>query len=203
MFMQRMTSLPLLAMLGCVVASGSASAVPIWTINSGTVTGATGLDVGGTLYDVDFIDGTCAAVYGLCQTTSFPFADAASASNALRSFIISSGYGATPYAFAGCGSSFCRIQTAQQIAVSQTTGNTAVEVRWVNLANGTVEAVSGTFIPLTPLDGTDTTANASAVWARWRLSSGPVPVPEPGTLSLLLLGLGSIAMPVTRRRRKI
>ena len=52
----------------------------------GQLHGATGVDVGGTLYDVVFLDGSCISVYGTCEQSSFTFnseSDATIASQAL------------------------------------------------------------------------------------------------------------------------
>lgn len=46
------------------------------TVNvvGGELQGATGVDVGGTLYTVEFLDGTCVSLYDNCDaTTDFTF----------------------------------------------------------------------------------------------------------------------------------
>src|SRR6185503_6930944 len=64
------------------------------TVNLGTVTGASGILVNGTLYDVKFVEGTCASVYGLCADSAFPFnkIDAGIAINSLTNLFIASPY---------------------------------------------------------------------------------------------------------------
>jgi hypothetical protein len=81
--------------LGLATVPQVASAIPFLEISSRTLNGATGVRVGGTLYDVQFRDGACASVFGLpCQTSSFQFrfdpaAAAAAASRALLDEVFS------------------------------------------------------------------------------------------------------------------
>jgi hypothetical protein len=49
--------------------AGSAQAATL-DIQAGQLFGATGVDVAGTLYDVQFIDGTCAALYIGCELSN-------------------------------------------------------------------------------------------------------------------------------------
>jgi hypothetical protein len=51
--------------LGAAGASGA-------TLNAsgGQILGASGVDVGGTLYDVEFLDGTCIALFSGCDEVS-------------------------------------------------------------------------------------------------------------------------------------
>ena len=55
-----------LVALGC---APFANADPVLLVNgSGVLTGAHNVQVGGTLYDVMFVDGTCVDVFGGCDT---------------------------------------------------------------------------------------------------------------------------------------
>ena len=69
------------------VLRSSADAATLLVNGSGILTGATGVDVDGTLYDVEFVDGTCVALFDGCDSvTDFTFsseADALAASQAL------------------------------------------------------------------------------------------------------------------------
>jgi hypothetical protein len=53
----------------------------------GGLTGATGVDVGGTLYDVEFVDGACAAVFSGCTSASFAFTTETSAAAAAQALL--------------------------------------------------------------------------------------------------------------------
>ncbi|MGB5104126.1 MAG: hypothetical protein WBO04_12550 [Steroidobacteraceae bacterium] len=61
-------------------------------VTGGVLTGATGVNVGGTLYDVEFVDGTCIALFDGCDSPAdFAFgtaADAELASWALESQVL-------------------------------------------------------------------------------------------------------------------
>ncbi len=61
-----------LAMMGM---AGTANAV-VLNVSDGQFLGATGVDVGGTLYDVTFVDGTCITLFDGCnEIADFDFTD--------------------------------------------------------------------------------------------------------------------------------
>ena len=50
------------------------SAAPILLVDgNGILTGATGVDVSGTLYNVTFADGTCTSLFNGCVNSAFTF----------------------------------------------------------------------------------------------------------------------------------
>ena len=58
----------------------SADAATLLVSGSGILTGATGVNVEGTLYDVEFVDGTCAALFDGCDSVNdFTFSTEADA----------------------------------------------------------------------------------------------------------------------------
>ncbi len=67
-----------------LVLSFSAHAATVLTNSGGLITGATGVDVGGTSYDVAFLDGSCNSLFDGCTDFTFTTgAEAAVASYAL------------------------------------------------------------------------------------------------------------------------
>lgn len=99
-----------IALLACA----SANALPTLNIDSnGQILGASGVDVNGTLYDVQFLEGTCVDLFGGCdEATDFAFStesDALAAATALLSsvFIDSSlgNFDLEPGLTNGCSSS--------------------------------------------------------------------------------------------------
>jgi hypothetical protein len=95
--------------LGWTVTSVHASALLV--VSGGILTGAKGVDVGGTLYDVEFMDGTCVALFNGCDNpaTDFTFttqADALAASQALLDQVFLDGgqgnFDSTPSLTVGC-----------------------------------------------------------------------------------------------------
>lgn len=73
----------------------AAAATPVLHVSAGILTGASGVNVNGTLYDVTFSEGTCAAAYDGCNEMSdFTFtseAAARAASMALLSQVLVDG----------------------------------------------------------------------------------------------------------------
>ncbi len=61
----------LLVMVLCDVPLATAVTIDVV---GGKLHAAFDVDVNGTLYDVEFIDGTCVEVYGTCLTSAFPLA---------------------------------------------------------------------------------------------------------------------------------
>jgi hypothetical protein len=54
-------------LLVSIVLSSAASAATLIVDSNGILTGATGVNVGGTLYDVEFVDGSCIALFDGCD----------------------------------------------------------------------------------------------------------------------------------------
>ena len=65
-----------------------AAAAVLLVDGNGQLTGATGVDVGGTLYDVTFVDGSCITVFDGCNEASdFAFSDQATAELAAQALL--------------------------------------------------------------------------------------------------------------------
>ena len=94
------------AVLGFLVLAQPASAATILVNASGQLTGATAVNVDGTLYDVAFVDGTCVALFSGCDASSdFTFTsefDATTASQALLDQVFLGIYDTTPNLTSGC-----------------------------------------------------------------------------------------------------
>jgi hypothetical protein len=145
--------------------------------------GASNVDVGGVLYDVMFVGGTCASVYSGCDELSdFPFADPTAASQALLDQVLLDGelgaFDSNPALTNGCPFDLCEVLTPWFFDPSDdalvflskaqnegpTTGFDYV---------GSVEFSAAFF----------DTAGTQFVFAVW------TPVPEPSTALLLTAGL--------------
>lgn len=182
-----------LCVVGSIGLSCSSAAANLVIDESGRLIGATGVDVNGTLYDVEFVEGTCSEVFDGCDDLSdFAFDNPANANLAARAlldqvFLDGPGgkFGFDPNGTFGCSAGRCIAMTPYRIA-------------------DPYFKFAGSY-DLAPVDGLDyvyfgtnflfwdSASDPQAVWAVWTVS-----VPIPGSLPLLLAGLGGIA--ILRRR---
>lgn len=172
---------------------------------SGILTGATGVQVGSSLYGIEFLDGNCASVYGVCDAAHFPFtnrADADAASQAILDQVFIDGslglFDSIPWLTQGCSnpnfgrSNYCNAFTPYQYFADPTTGVVASGAD--NFVVGKQVSYTGIAQPTT----NDTSIDVQGTWVRWTLEAQSTP--EPGTLALFGLGLAGLA--VSRRRKQ-
>lgn len=157
--------------------------------------GATGVDVGGTLYNVEFVDGTCILLFDGCDNLSdFDFTSQVTAEAAAQALLdqvfidlaFPDLFDTQPEFTFGCAS-FLRCDLWIPFGPGD-------PVDFATAINGDMEASDsvGSFF-INPL--TDTTPIEDVAWARFT----PVQVPEPATL--LLLGAGLMGAAFRRRSR--
>ena len=171
-------------------------AVPILLIDAdGQLTGATGVDVDGSLYDVEFVDGTCTTVFTICEQDSFAFKTNVSADLAgealLQHVFLDVAMGAfdsDPSLTNGCERNDigCEIFTPFNAIIDIPSG---IAVNFPDIGSDRTGGSS-------PNRGLDLGEDDHAVWARW--SVAVTEVPEPSTLALLGAGLLGLFM---RRKR--
>ena len=200
----RCFSVALLA-LGIASISPVAMALPMLVLDSSDrLLGADGVDVDGTLYDVRFLDGTCANVFfGTCAQSNFAFTalgDAVAAANALLAQVFAPNptYDNSPELTNGCGPNPvpCNMFTPFDILLGSPGPGPDFFVRTVRAANGTTANVVDDTSNLGFDFDTATQPpppNNTTVWAVWTR------VPEPSAFALLWLGFA--AMFLHRRRR--
>lgn len=158
-------------------------------ISGGTLTGATGVNVNGSYYDVSFVDGSCNSLFSGCINSAFTFntiGDATAAAQALLSQVLLGAFDDRSANTRGCNAGgSCSILTPYNHTLpydlsAMTTYNAAIEAS---------DQVFGSSITPT----ISTTASPTQVFAVWT----PVPVPA----AAWLFGSGMLALAGLGRRR--
>jgi hypothetical protein len=196
------TKLFFVAIVTLMVSSVPVSASPILLVNaSGVLTGALNVVVGGTFYDVAFVDTSCVAAYSGCDASSdFSFttaADAQAASQALLDQVFVNGpsgnFDTSPALTFGCTSSLVHCQAwtpyalgGQAVALSAlATNGPGVDSDFVAFAGVANSASFAAFVDST--------------LAQWTPAAAAVP--EPTSMILLGTGLAGLAARGYRRAR--
>lgn len=196
-FFRRAMALAAIVAVTTVVAVSAAKAAPVLLVESGKLIGANGVDVAGSLYDVRFVDGSCAAAFGTCEVSSFDFstlAQTVAATQALEAQVFIGEYDDRPELTRGCVSRIgCEVFTPFGLVP----GSSLVLLSsFLNQASGlgpdfVFEGVSG-----------DRAGSGSNTWARWTLSpTTSVPTPASLLLAASALGLAALSTRTSRRRR--
>jgi len=184
-----------------MVLSLPASAAILTIDANGVLRGATGVNVGGNLLDVTFVDGSCIALFSGCDNAAdFDFTNAGQvsvAAQALLQQVFVGAFDQDPSLTFGCAGATVRCNVYIPIVIGITFQNQVLTSE-LGLFNG-VGNDDG-FNPGNNLffASTDTTTSGTSVFARFTPSAATA-VPEP--TSVLLLGSGLVAV-MTRNRRK-
>jgi hypothetical protein len=173
---------------------------PFLDIQDGELLGASGIDVEGTLYDVNFQVGTCVEIFNGCDDDSkFDFDsefDAVPALQALLDQVFLDGalgqFDSIPTLTAGCtGAQGCAIATPFHLSVDKKEFYAVIAVN--NAAISAGDSV-GAYYAETTLDFADQSGLVFAVWSREPTSPEP---PE-----FVLLGVCLFGIALSKRRRK-
>lgn len=157
------------------------------------LTGARVVLVYSKYYNVDFRDGTCAALFDQCDSSSdfqFGLDTSVAASQALLDQVFIGVYDSHPELTAGCEDvRVCWVLTPTAVDLAM---GVVYTQHARNYFYESFDAADYTTLP----GGSYAAEDEHFVWALWSL---PVSIPEPATLALVTLGLaGSFAL---RRRR--
>lgn len=187
----------MLARLGCVFVLGLISigifADPVLNVQGGQLMGATGVEVDGVLYDVEFVDnGSCVTLFSGCDEVSdffFTEAQAGLASQALIDQIFQfTPYNTDPTSIFGCThASTCYVVTP----FMNSPPNQADVLRSVVRASFS-EFVSTTSYSMTKFFS----SLPKSVYAVWSVSAVPLPA------AVWLFGSALVGLGMVGRRRK-
>lgn len=192
-----------------LLSSLQAQAALLVVNGAGQLTGARAVDVDGTLYDVDFRDGTCIELFSGCDDNAdfpFTFFGGQQAAQALLDQVFldigtpQTAFDSNPSRTYGCQSIVrCIVATPinYQADFDLLTLAAAVNHSIISNANGFPD---GTFLLGGVSAAQDFFASLDITFAVWSVSRPPpVPVPVPASWMLALTGLGGLAL--ARRRR--
>jgi hypothetical protein len=199
--MSKIKLLLALALVAIIATTVAGHAVVIDTDGSGKVTGAQDVDVNGAFYDVQFEDGTCVSVFNGCTSTAdFPFhnlTDALAAAQALLDQVLPNTF---PFHASGCTFSF---ECFSFIPYDVTSPN--MDFSFVD--NSTF--IVGFFPPPNFGSGNgiptdfDTTIPGGADDKNFAVfTPSPVSTPEPGTVTLLGVGLAGLMVRWRKRNQQ-
>lgn len=216
-------TLALIAMPG--LGSGPAVAATLQVDVDGRLTGATGVDVSGTLYDVAFTDGRCVDLFGGCDAPEdFPFPSGETASgevpadaeirvalSALSSQVFrdtpEAAFDTDPTLTTGCSIAFCGV-SIPYLRPFGTDGDPRREVRtlrFVNRAPGSTGFDNDRF-GFVGFDADKDTAEFEAITFAVFTPAAAVPettpVPLPAAGWMLLAGVGALGMARARTARR-
>lgn len=196
----------LVALFVSLFLASAASAATLIVNGSGILTGATGVNVGGTLYDVAFVEGTCIALFGGCDSVNdFDFtteADAVAASQALLDQVFLDAaqgeFNADPGLTSGCiNTTFGVCEVWTPFGFGELAGESGVLIGAAE--NDAALGFDTVFVRVGSPD-TDSSTSDEVVFARWTPSAVP-DVPEPASLTLLGLGIAGIGVRRWRQRK--
>ncbi len=174
-------------------------------VTNGILTGATGVEVGGELYNVEFRDGSCVGLFSQCDAAAdFVFQSSVTASAASRALLDSvlvdgpSGmFDSIAALTRGCARQDCILLTPYAIEVLPVASPRAVLGSVAqNFSIGT-DSVFPTAAYAVENDFENDPFATFAIWTR----AGIPPVPEPGKLALFGAGLLVLALTHLRRTR--
>ena len=190
----KLTALIAAMLLGAAPATSATLVID----GNGILTGATGVNVDGSLYDVEFLDGTCASVFNGCDSISdFAFNSLNSANlgaQALLDQVFLGIYDTNPFLTRGCTDpNLCYVLIPTQLSSGFALGG--MSINQTGSGDG-LNTFGGGFSQF------DITNITTATWGRFTYTGQAqvAAVPEPSTWAMMLLGFGGIGIAMRKRR---
>jgi len=190
-----------LVLIGLLLATQAPAAI-LQVNGSGILTGATDVDVNGTLYNVDFVEGTCIDLFGGCDSIddfAFPGSetDALAAGDALANQVFIDGpaglFDSRPWLIEGCPLTWSSSTCWAVIPFSPVSANPN-SAQNVKVLNYSVEASD--LIGIGPLGKSYDTSADQNVYADFQ----PATIPLPAAAWLLVGAVGGLG--ALRRARR-
>lgn len=198
-----MKRLYLMTLLLFGAGASQATAITTLSVTDDQLTGATNVHVGATMYDVEFVNGSCNSLFAGCTQVAFTFlnkADALAASQALLDQVLINDpvgglFDDLPYLTAGCENAIapCNVITPYRDEFGDIPIYRGAFA--VNQSGSGDDASSFVGSP-----AVDTVLDNTSVFALWQPSPPSTPVPEAATLALMGVGLAGLGF--ARRRSK-
>ena len=181
-------------MLACLSGAGSLNAATIIRDGNGIMTGATGVDVAGASYNVEFVEGSCNSLNNNCTDFAFTIGNVSDAAQALADEVLYATDGSFPVGRLGLPAA--AFFTAAQSADSAVTGVVVFAISQLGIPSfsGMLELAE------LPADY-DTSADPAIVYAEWTLS--PVPLPAAAWLFMSAIAGLAGAKHLSRSRRPV
>lgn len=189
-----------------VGAAEPASAATVITDPNGQLTGAQNIDVAGTLYDVEFTNGSCVSLFSGCDPTTFAFQTPDLATAAARALLdqvlLDSQFGlfdSNPALTRGCDQPSC-----QTLIPYKVDGSTFFWASSDNFAPGSGSDKTSIALGRTRAvhiaSSTEGSGRFQGVinFARFTLANSAVP--EPSTWAMMLLGFFGVGAGLRRKR---
>ena len=168
--------------------------------SSGQLTGATGVNVNGSFYDVTFAEGSCNSLFGGCDPGLFTFHDQTSALAAAQALldqvfldVPAGNFGSNPTLTFGCLSP---IECESLIPFHIDSPTLFIAAGPFNFISDVFDFTHGGYVLSKALDTVDYDNFTFALF------TPVVPgVPEPATWLMMLFGFGAIGTTLRRRKR--